>query len=139
MLGHTVHSAHGSHQKGDLASSHSSGHQLSDLSVREVQKDNLQLLRRHGVRIAIGSDHADTSLMEAMNLWSLKIFDNLTLLKMWCETTPATIFLDRRIGHLEEGYEASFLVLAKNPLEQFDHVKAITMRFKQGHVLTGQP
>lgn len=77
--------------------------------------------------------------MEAMNLWSLKIFDNLTLLKMWCETTPATIFLDRRIGHLEEGYEASFLVLAKNPLEQFDHVKAITMRFKQGHVLTGQP
>lgn len=81
------------------------------------------------------SDHAATSLSEAMNLLELKIFDNLTLLKMWCETTPATIFPERKIGRLQEGYEASFLVLKKNPLENFEHVATITMRVKQGHRL----
>jgi hypothetical protein len=103
--------------------------------AREIQRDNLQRLHRYGVKLAIGSDHADTSLSEAMNLWGLKIFDNLTLLKMWCETTPATIFPERKIGRLQEGYEASFLVLKKNPLENFEHVATISMRVKQGHRL----
>ncbi|WP_447984744.1 hypothetical protein [Nitrospira sp. Nam74] len=103
--------------------------------AREIQIDNLQRLHRYGVKLAIGSDHAYTSLSEAMNLWGLKVFDNLTLLKMWCETTPATIFPHRKIGRLQEGYEASFLVLKENPLENFEHVATITMRVKQGHRL----
>ena len=102
---------------------------------REIQIDNLRRLQRYGVTLAIGSDHADTSLSEAMNLRELKVFDNLTLLKMWCETTPATIFPHRKIGRLQEGYEARFLVLKKNPLQNFEHVATITMRVKQGHRL----
>ena len=59
-----------------------------------------------------------------------KQFPNRTLL-------PKTIFPERKIGHLAEGFEASFLVLEGNPLEEFDHVKDITMRFKQGVDLAG--
>jgi hypothetical protein len=80
----------------------------------------------------IGSDHAETSLAEVMHLRTLHLFDDRTLLKMWCEATPAAIFTDRRIGKFAEGYEASFLALAGNPLEDFDQVRAIRLRVKQG-------
>jgi predicted amidohydrolase YtcJ len=74
-----------------------------------------------------------TSLSEAMNLYEMKAFDNLTLLKLWSETTARAIFPNRKIGKLKKGYEASFLVLGGNPVENFEHVKAIRMRFKQGY------
>ncbi|MCA1636054.1 MAG: amidohydrolase family protein [Acidobacteria bacterium] len=100
----------------------------------EAQVQNLRLLHTHGVPLAIGTDnYALTSLSEAMNLHEMKAFDNLTLLKLWCETTARAIFPERKIGHLKKGYEASFLVLGGNPVENFEHVKAIKMRFKQGH------
>jgi len=100
----------------------------------EAQVENLRLLHASGVALAVGTDnYALTSLSEAMNLYEMKAFDNLTLLKLWCETTARAIFPQRRIGHLKKGYEASFLVLGGNPIENFEHVKAIKMRFKQGH------
>ena len=70
-----------------------------------------------------------------MNLYGLKVFDNLTLLKMWCETTAATIFPRRKIGYLKDGYEANFLVLGADPLADFANVKTIEMRIKQGEPL----
>lgn len=101
--------------------------------ARGIQARNLRLLHRAGVDLAIGSDvYGTTSLAEAMNLKALGVFDNLTLLKMWCETSARTIFPRRRIGHLEAGYEASFLVLGGNPLADFGAVKDIKLRFKQG-------
>lgn len=106
--------------------------ELSDLLVQ-----NLQLLKKYDVNIAIGSDsYRQTSLVEALNLQKLKAFDNRTLLKMWCETTAATIFPKRKIGHLKEGYEASFLVLNDNPLQDFANVQKIGKRFKQGEFLS---
>jgi hypothetical protein len=105
-------------------------------AARNLLSRNLQLLARHHVRIAIGSDrYRQTSLPEATGLHGLKIFDNLTLLKMWCEATPRAIFPNRRIGRLREGHEASFLVLAGDPLRDFMNVKRIEMRIKQGEVL----
>jgi len=45
------------------------------------------------------------------------------------------IFPKRKIGHLQEGYEASFLVLDSNPLENFTNVKKIRLRLKQGNFI----
>jgi imidazolonepropionase-like amidohydrolase len=103
--------------------------------VEGYQKRNLRLLHRHGVKLAIGSDHDETSLPEAMNLFRLGVFDNLTLLKMWAETTPQAIFPSRAIGALEEGREASFLVLNCNPINDFSCVEKIQLRVKQGSIL----
>jgi hypothetical protein len=98
---------------------------------------NLQLLGEHNVRIAVGSDkYRQTSAFEASRLHELKVFDNLTLLKLWSETTAATIFPNRRIGRLKEGYEANFLVLAGNPVDDFSNTGRIEMRVKQGEILT---
>lgn len=106
------------------------------LAVRAMLVQNLQLLQKHHVPIAIGSDSfRQTALPEALSLAKLKAFDNLTLLKMWCETTAATIFPKRKIGHLKDGYEANFLVLTGNPLTDFANVKTIELRIKQGEPL----
>jgi len=106
------------------------------LQAQKVMKRNLALLHRHGVKVVIGSDHAETSLEEVLHLHELDIFDNLTLLKLWCEATPQSIFPGRRIGRLDEGYEASFLVLTENPLDRFEAVTTIALRVKQGQRLT---
>jgi hypothetical protein len=97
---------------------------------------NLRLLHDHGVRLALGSDdYGDTSVGEAMYLHSLGVLDNLDLLRLWSEATPRAIFPGRRVGCLQEGCEASFLVLRGNPISDFGQVRAIELRVKEGQVL----
>lgn len=104
--------------------------------VKSLLVRNLQLLHKHKVPLAIGSDsYGRTAAYEAMNLHALNAFDNLTLLKMWCENTARAIFPKRRIGLLKNGYEASFLVLGSDPLKDFTTVQKIEMRVKQGVLL----
>ena len=101
-------------------------------AVRRAQMADLKLLAACGVRLAVGSDSADdTSVAEFLYLKNLGIFDNLTLLKMWTETAQ-TIAPGRKIGVLSEGYEASFLALRGNPLDDLENVRKIQFRFKQG-------
>jgi len=89
-------------------------------AVREMLVRNLRILKRHLVALAVGSDSfRQTSAPEALNLSKLQVFDNRELLKMWCETTAATIFPKRKIGQLKEDYEANFLVLSGDPLQDF--------------------
>lgn len=104
--------------------------------AQEIQAQNLRLLHKAGVKLAIGPDvYGVTSIAEAMNLYNLRALDNRTLLKMLCETTAETIFPNRKIGHLKEGYEASFLVLNGNPIDNFESIKDIRIRFKKGHFI----
>ena len=101
--------------------------------IRTVQSASLRTLRDCGVTLAIGSDNVrDTSVLEVEHLQSLGVIDNLALLKLWVEDTPRAIFPQRRIGFLREGYEASFLALEGNPLDDWRNVRRITRRFKQG-------
>lgn len=98
-----------------------------------VRVHNLKLLKNYKAPIAFGSDrYGSTPLNDVLYIWKLSVFTNLELLKIWSEATPQMIFPHRRIGRLAEGYEASFLVLAGNPLEDFQNVKNIRIRFKQG-------
>lgn len=104
--------------------------------IRDNQIRNLKLLKSQGVKFAVGSDnYGKTPLVEIDYLKNLGVFSNLELLKMWCENTPQTIFPNRRIGFLKTGYEASLLVLDSNPLDNFEQVKNIKLRFKQGYLL----
>jgi imidazolonepropionase-like amidohydrolase len=105
--------------------------------MQAIQVHNLRILHDAGVKLAIGPDvYGVTSLAEAMNLYQLKAFDNLTLLKMWTEASSEVIFPSRKIGHLQDGYEASFLVLDRDPIENFENVKGIRLRFKQGNFIS---
>jgi hypothetical protein len=98
---------------------------------------NLRTLKKHNVHVIIGSDsYRTTSLPEALYLASLGVYNNAALLKLWSEDTPRAIFPKRRIGKLEAGYEASFLVLKADPVADFANVKGIALRVKQGNIIT---
>jgi imidazolonepropionase-like amidohydrolase len=100
------------------------------------QAPNLRLLKQAGVRIVIGSDDpADTTSAEVAHLRRLGVFSDRELLSMWTETTPRTIFPARKIGSLEEGYEASFLALEADPLADWTATGRIELRVKRGVVL----
>ena len=100
------------------------------------QARNLETLKEAGVQFGIGADtYGADALKEALYLSKLGIWNNLEMLKMWCETTPRAIFRSRKIGYLRDGYEASFVVLEADPLAGFDNVTQISLRCKQGNVL----
>jgi len=101
-----------------------------------VQRENLGLLSRYGVRVAVGPDmYGSTARREIDALRRLGVWDDRTLLRMWYEITPRSIFPGRRIGRLAEGYEASFIALPRNPLEDLTAVDTIALRMKQGCLL----
>ena len=110
-------------------------------SLRRRQADalftrNLRVLRDAGVRLAIGSDaYRDDSVQEAVYLASLGIFTPLELLRLWSEATPRSIFPRRRVGCLDDGCEASLLVLAADPSADVANTRRIALRMKDGRVL----
>ncbi|MEP5611095.1 MAG: hypothetical protein ABJP45_02540, partial [Cyclobacteriaceae bacterium] len=100
---------------------------------KEMQAYNLSLLSQNNVKIAIGGDHAPSPWAEVLALQELDIFNNQEILKMWCEVSPQTIFPDRKLGFFKAGYEASFIGLGKDPLQNLESVTKITRLVKQGH------
>ena len=110
-------------------------------SLRRRQADalftrNLRVLRDARVRLALGSDaYRDDSVQEAAYLASLGLFTPMELLRLWSEATPQSIFPRRRVGCLEDGCEASLLVLAADPGADFANTRRITLRLKDGRLL----
>lgn len=113
--------------------SHRPAGDVKDLDA--IHRDNIALLREAGVPIAIGTDNSPTAVAEAENLLRLGAFDRASLLRAWTVDTPRAIFPQRKLGRLADGYEASFVALAANPLEDFAAIHDITLRVKQGHTL----
>jgi imidazolonepropionase-like amidohydrolase len=107
-----------------------------DERLKEIQLQNLRLLKATGVKLLIGSDAVPGTgtQREIDYLQKTGIFSNLELLEMWCHATPRAIFPARKIGELKAGFIADFLVLAGNPLENLDALKEIKLRIKQGQV-----
>jgi imidazolonepropionase-like amidohydrolase len=102
----------------------------------EIHRHNLRLLSSHGVKLAVGTDDTNiTVIKEAENLQRLGVFDNATLLRMWTSDTPQTMFPGRPIGYLKDGYEASFIALDGDPVKDFSNVRKVSLRFKQGQVI----
>jgi hypothetical protein len=101
---------------------------------------NLRVLRDAGVHIAIGSDeYRDDSVNEVRYIATLGVFDPLTLVRLWSESTPRAIFPARRIGCLTDGCEASFLVLRQDPSLGVPNTAGIGLRVKDGHPLQQRP
>jgi imidazolonepropionase-like amidohydrolase len=78
---------------------------------RKITIQNLLHLRQAGVPLVVGTDTTPGTgaLTEMQFLKETGVFSNLELLKMWSETTPRAVFPQRKIGAVEEGYEANFL------------------------------
>ncbi len=91
--------------------------------------------------MVVGTDnYGRDSLKEADYLQAIGVFSNLEVLRMWAVATPKDVFPKRKLGELKPGYEASFLVLAGDPLQDWSASHVIRDRWKQGeHVVVAAP
>lgn len=104
--------------------------------MRQVQLYNLRVLRDAGVKVAAGSDQFSTnSVDEIFNLALLDVYDNRELLDILSTTTPQLIFPNRRVGHLADGSETSFLVLERNPISNLSAIRNIRIAVKDSVIL----
>lgn len=104
--------------------------------IQALQKENLNRLRAAGVPLIMGSDRFDANVLtEYSYLTDMQVFAPAELLNMLTRDTAQAIFPDRKVGEFRDGYEANFLVLAENPLEQPQAVNNVVMKVKQGDVL----
>jgi hypothetical protein len=112
----------------------------TDGLVKTQYAHNITVLRRHKVRLLLGSDViGGTARIEALALARTGLFSNLDLLRLWSVETPRSIFPLRLIGELRDGFEASFLVLDGDPLADFARTGMIRRRVKQGMPLAPIP
>jgi hypothetical protein len=113
--------------------------------MRANQAANLKTLLDAGVKVAIGSDGISgerrfvTARDEVNFLVLHRLMEPLQLLRAWSIDTPKTIFPQRRIGELREGFEANFLALNGDPLADPANLHHISLRVKAGRVLPPMP
>src|SRR5262249_8119134 len=95
--------------------------------------ENLALLAKHGVRIAIGSDqNRIMSVQEALSIQKAGLMTPPVLLRALSSDTAATIFPDRGPFGLVEAAQADFLGLDEEPLKDFNSITRIRLRVKSG-------
>lgn len=105
-------------------------------AVLEYQGKTLKRLLDAGVNVAIGSDDPQRTIRNELNYWfQLGGFGAPQLLKVLCENTPRAVFPKRKIGKFDDGYEASFLVLNDNPLQNILKLRVIAFKVKNGVIL----
>jgi amidohydrolase family protein len=98
---------------------------------------NLILLKGTGAKFVIGSDtFRQTVLPELLTLQALGVFSGTELIQMATDTTPKEIFPKRKIGALNDGYEANFIVLAQDPSVDIGRFKSISLWVKRGKSLS---
>lgn len=114
--------------------SHRPSAHVPDLEA--VHRHNLRLLRSAGVRLALGTDNNDVSVLDELErVASLAALTPREALQLATEATARAIFPSRAIGGLDDGFEASFLVLDGDPLADLAQLRSVRMRVKQGRVL----
>ncbi len=113
--------------------SHRPTHGIAD--VRALHRDNILLLKKHGVRLVLGTDSDQTVIDESRQLYDMGVYSAEEIVRLLTVDTPRYLFSDRRIGRLANDYEASFLALESNPLEDLDALSQIKLRVKAGHLL----
>jgi imidazolonepropionase-like amidohydrolase len=101
------------------------------------EKQAMQWLYKAQVPLCIGGDYyGKTAEVEIDYVIKHNIFTPQQLLHIYCRITAQQIFPNRKIGLLQEGYEASFLILNNNPLLKIEEIKNIQHRIRKGVYIT---
>jgi Imidazolonepropionase and related amidohydrolases len=104
--------------------------------IKAFHAKTLSRLFDAGVTVAIGSDDMQRTLRSELNYWfSFENFDHARALKSMCEYTPKVIFPKRKVGKIEEGFEASFLVLSDDPTTNVLKTRVADFKVKNGSLI----
>lgn len=104
-----------------------------------AQTQQAKLLKQmldNGVNVIAGSDDQQRTIRGEVNYWfQFGDLNYAQAIQILCTNTPQAIFPNRKIGRFEDGYEASFLVLSDNPLQNLLKIRAIAYKVKNGLVI----
>jgi hypothetical protein len=101
-----------------------------------VLRWNFDILKRHGVKIAIGSDEfRSSSVPEALAIAQAGLMTSAEVLQSLSVTTPAAIFPQRAPFGLAEGAPANFIAFERDPLEDLESITRVSLRVKGGREL----
>lgn len=102
----------------------------------DVLRWNFDVLKRHGVKIAIGSDeYRSSSVPEALAIGQAGLMTSAEVLQSLSVITPEAIFPQRAPFGLAEGAPASFIAFDRNPLEDLESITRVSLRVKGGREL----
>jgi hypothetical protein len=104
-----------------------------------IQAYHARLLKRlfdSGVNVVIGSGDPSRTARAELNYWfQLGGLDYTQVLRTLCENSPRAIYPKRKIGRIDDGYEASFVVLSDNPLPNLLKLRAVAFKVKNGQLV----
>lgn len=104
--------------------------------VQTFQVESLMRLVNAGANVVMGSDDTQRTIRTELNYWfQLGKVSYPAIIKILCDNTPRAIFPDRKVGRIEKGYEASFIVLDSDPFENLLKLRAIKMKVKKGVII----
>jgi len=106
-------------------------------NYREWEQANIARLEAAGAPLALGSNAYGSIMIPGLLAGAeAGIMPPARLLNLATAETAQAIFPDRRVGCLQSGCEASFLVLDGDPLSDFTAITRIQMRIKDGLLLS---
>lgn len=104
--------------------------------AQATQAKMMKQMLDNGVNVVIGSDDPQRTIRSEINYWfQLGDLNYAQMIQILCTNTPQAIFPNRKIGRFEDGYEASFLVLSDNPLQNVLKIRAIAYKVKNGVII----
>ena len=109
---------------------------MNNPAVKDFHVKTLKRLLENDVNVVLGADDPQRGSRAELNYWyMLGEIDYARVLKVLCENTPRAIFPKRKIGKIENGYEASFLVLSDNPLGNILKIRVADFKMKNGQLV----
>jgi hypothetical protein len=120
-------------KKVPVAACFSHGQNATAPAVQAFHLATIKRLLDNDVNLVLGSDDSQRSGRVELSYWfNLGGLDYGKLLKVLCENSPRAVFPDRKIGKIDEGFEASFVVLNDNPLTNILKLRAVSVKVKNG-------
>ncbi|MBP6826873.1 MAG: hypothetical protein KA165_09990 [Saprospiraceae bacterium] len=105
-------------------------------AVQQFHAKILKQLLDKNLNMVIGSDDVQRTTRSELNYWyTVGYIEYPKILKVLCENTPRAIFPKRKVGKIADGFEASFLVLSDNPINNILKLRASSFKVKNGQFL----
>ncbi len=102
---------------------------------RTLQAQNVERLRKAGATLVIGSDSFGATTTREVKAWEEVGFTRAEILRALCDHTPRSIFPDRELGSIRDGYEGNFIVLPANPLDGKNGIFQPKVVVKKGQIV----
>ncbi|HZF42326.1 MAG TPA: amidohydrolase family protein [Sphingomonadaceae bacterium] len=120
--------------RGDAYGAATGGLKPETRDAARLQAENLQRLRAAGAPVLIGTDGRGEIFTEAEHLVEIGAMTDAQTAAV-ALNTAALMFTERRVGCLQTGCEADFLVLGADPAADVRNLRRIERRIMQGREL----